>query len=763
MGVDLYIKNRKLDLYPNENIVLNSSITSVSDITQNTTEYTRAFTVPASEINNNIFSHYYDFTINNGFDARVKHNANIDIDGIPFKKGKIRLNSVELRNNKPFSYNINFWGNLVNITDLFGKDKLSDLDLTAFNHEYNSDNVLLGFIGQTSLFSFQELAYGLFSKKQLYYNSSQDNTNTDEIANIHFDASGNNGIKWNDLIPSLKLIEIIKAIEVKYNITFSRDFFARSEFSDLYLLLNNLTEGIGGGVSNPDYTETSGEPYFDLNTNTFTLPSFNTGEWTIKNVVMPSDGFENVEYTVITLINGSEVNRKTTIGDVSFDFEYRHNTQIDFNVNIIIESSQLFSYNLDTNCRIIIPVGAGGGRIEEVFARSLNNTISSEFEVKKSIPDITIIDFFKGIATAHKLVIEPTSENSFYVNDVSSYYATGKTINISDYVDYSKMTISRGNILNPLSFEFKEPKTILQSEYFNNNNEYYGDSLTTLRDANNEVLEGKNFSVKIPFEQVIYERLNDLSNNEQTFLMYGALFDTDRKPVKVSNHVHYLSNLSVPESIGFINDLNEVQEIRRYNVPSKSRFTDNFGEPSFIFDSEVSEWNGNILKNTLYNRYYKDYIESIFNVKRRNTKVTVKDFPLRFLTTLNLNDVLQIKDNFYRIDSFNTNLVTGDVDFNLINSFDNNINKFVASSNNVVTNFEVNRSVVSITNGSSIILAKLDTGDNVQWVNLSNLDSNLFIDTNSENLTGADRSLDIRVTNAKTLQEIIITFTQQKQ
>ena len=75
----------------------------------------------------------------------------------------------------------------------------------------------------------------------------------------------------------------------------------------------------------------------------------------------------------------------------------------------------------------------------------------------------------------------------------------------------------------------------------------------------------------------------------------------------------------------------------------------------------------------------------------------------------------------------------------MINSFDNNINKFVSSSNNVVTNFEVNRSVVSITNGSSIILAKLDTGDNVQWVNLSNLDSNLFIDTNSENLTGADR------------------------
>ena len=429
-------------------------------------------------------------------------------------------------------------------------------------------------------------------------------------------------------------------------------------------MLNNLTDSIGGGVQLANFNDTD-DPRFNLITNTLTLPSNNGQTWRFGISIEAVQGLENVNYTLITYVDGSEINRASkTGGNTNTLVNYSHFNNDSFDVTFAVETDQRFAFN--------IGLGVLGG----TTTRGFNNTISSEFEVKKSIPDMTVLDFFKGIATAHKLIIEPTSENSFYVNDISSYYATGKTINISDYVDYSKMTISRGNILNPLSFEFKEPKTILQSEYFNNNNEYYGNSLTTLRDANNEVLEGKNFSVKIPFEQVIYERLNDLNTNEQTFLMYGALFDIDRKPVKVSNHVHYLSNLNVPESISFINDLNEAQEIRRYNVPSKSRFRDNFGEPSFIFDSEVSEWNGNILKNTLYNRYYKDYIESIFNVKRRNTKVTVKDFPLRLLTTLNLNDVLQIKDNFFRIDSFNTNLVTGDVEFNLINSFDNNINKY---------------------------------------------------------------------------------------
>ena len=128
MVINLYIGTEKLDLFGDETIELNSSITDVSDITKNTTEYTKSFTVPASDQNNYIFKHYYDANIDNGFDARIKQDGYIELDGILFKKGKFRLNKVSLKNGRPYAYTLNFWGNLVSIKDKLKKDELKDLD-----------------------------------------------------------------------------------------------------------------------------------------------------------------------------------------------------------------------------------------------------------------------------------------------------------------------------------------------------------------------------------------------------------------------------------------------------------------------------------------------------------------------------------------------------------------------------------------------------------------------------------------------------------
>jgi hypothetical protein len=43
------------------------------------------------------------------------------------------------------------------------------------------------------------------------------------------------------------------------------------------------------------------------------------------------------------------------------------------------------------------------------------------------------------------------------------------------------------------------------------------------------------------------------------------------------------------------------------------------------------------------------------------------------MTKLKLNDVLKIKEDYYRIDNYNLNLLTGETRLNLINSFDNTI------------------------------------------------------------------------------------------
>ena len=103
MIVTLYIGGVKLDLFKDENISVNSSIANIEDITKNQTDFTKTFTVPASDNNNKIFKHYYDADIDNSFDARIKVDGEIKLDGLPFRKGKFRLSKVAVKKGNPSS------------------------------------------------------------------------------------------------------------------------------------------------------------------------------------------------------------------------------------------------------------------------------------------------------------------------------------------------------------------------------------------------------------------------------------------------------------------------------------------------------------------------------------------------------------------------------------------------------------------------------------------------------------------------------------
>jgi len=211
MIVNIYIGGDKVDLFKEENIEINSSVADIEDITKNTTDYTKTFTVAASKENNKLFKHWYNADIDNSFDARIKVDGRIELDGMLFRIGKFRLSKVSVKHGAPSSYTINFWGNLLSLKDSLGKDELSDLDLDAFDHSYDSANVLTGL---TSSLMSDSLVYTLMAKKQYYYTSDvSDTTQTDALSNIGWgDGSGSNGVTWNDLRPSIRLIKLIEAM-----------------------------------------------------------------------------------------------------------------------------------------------------------------------------------------------------------------------------------------------------------------------------------------------------------------------------------------------------------------------------------------------------------------------------------------------------------------------------------------------------------------------------------------------------------------------
>lgn len=140
--VQVYIGSERLELFKDETISITQSIQNIKDISKVFTSFTQTFSVPASPNNNKIFKHYYNYNITNGFDARQKSSASIELNFIPWKKGFIALNGVNLKENKPHAYRITFYGETINFKDIVGEDLLSNLlPLSVFNLNYDATTI----------------------------------------------------------------------------------------------------------------------------------------------------------------------------------------------------------------------------------------------------------------------------------------------------------------------------------------------------------------------------------------------------------------------------------------------------------------------------------------------------------------------------------------------------------------------------------------------------------------------------------------------
>ena len=758
MITTLYIQGSRLDQQKDESVEVNSSVLDISDITKNTGDYTKTFTVPASKRNNKIFKHWYDANIDNSFDARIKVDGEIHLDGILFKMGKFRLSKVNVKKNKPDSYTINFFGNLVNLKDTVGKDELKDLDLSAYNHDYTSDNIKLG-LSQTGVtldlngnaIPQRDIIYNLLAKKQYYINSTSPNTTDEKTRNISFTGGDDTGVMWNDLRPSIRILKIIEAIEQKYNadttenpIVFSRDFFGTTEFTELYMWLNPSENKEAGGDTKIIDWDGGDFDYINEETNigTYTFPAsiFNALLATLR--IIPSAGYELVPYEVILYVDGEEYAVNQLVGESNrIDYVSVDDAGGTILVSWAVRTTQGFEYTASVFQRRRY---FGGGEFlfypPQATTTATIQTIESAFVVSEEVPKIKIIDFLKGLFNMFKLVIVPQDDGTLYVDSLVSYYSKGALRNVTKYIDFEKYDVNRGAILNEIELKFSEAQTIAAMQFENNNNRGYGDSEVILRenpdDPTSKVLDGEPLKFTLPFEQVVYERLPDLATGERTNYQYGGIIDESSEPVNPKALIFYnlfLGNAS-PVNIGFITDNGTQEELfGNINTPSHQYALDN---PNYalLFEAEFSTYTGIKLSRNLYTNHYKDYVQSIFNPKKRNF-VFKAVLPLHIITSLQLNDTLEIKGNYYRIDKYSYNLLTSETTLNLINNFDKLIGNPVPLQSSIFTDYLAKTETIQVTNLSDIAVSLVDVGFGTSWATLSKSGNNLSIAVTENTLT----------------------------
>ena len=732
LEVQIYIDTELLDLYDNESINIKSAIADLSDITKLKTDFSRTFTVPASSKNNRLFKHYYNADIDNTFDARKKVNGKIELGGIPFKFGKWKLQKVSVKDGLPSSYTINFTGNLIDLEKSFGKSKLADVDLSEYDHDFNSDNVVLkGLNSQgTQLFN-GDIKYSMLVNKQYYYNSDpSDTTNTDKLVNIANNGVGDvRGVNYLDLKPSINLSALLSKIETQFNVSFSRDFFNNINFSKLFLYCSNTSDRVTSKRTIINF-DTGSTRFCNYTTNLYTISGT---AYYIKTTIRitPKAGYENVNYKYYIVKDEQDVK---TVGFVKGSNATTYNigkVEDEAILRFDIESEGEFQYDVSVDVIEIILAGFTINKNTSIG----EGTVNYIFDLQSNMPDIEVFEFFKSIFKAFKLIAIPKEDGSIYIETLNNYYRLGKYIDVTKYIDFESYDVESGELFNEINFKFEEPNTILNKQFETLNSLPYGNEQVLLTDDNGELLDGGNLDVELKFEQVLYERLTDQFTGDLTTFQYGALINEDLNPENPKILLHYINEVLLSSNpVNVIQDSGIVGELFSVNTPSHSiTFFDSSEQPfSFLFSSEYSTYTYSLLNKNLYTEYHKTYIEGIFNIKRRNFLFNA-NLPQSIITKINLNDVLIIDKNYYRIDYFEVDITTGKTNLKLFNAYDSSV---IGVANTDYTVTDSGARVFYPEQAQSITL--VDLGNGTSWLTATQVGTEIVF-TLEENNTGSTR------------------------
>ena len=675
--VQLYIEGQRVDLFQDETIQITSTIQNVKDIAKVFTDYSQSFNLPASTTNNKIFKHYYNPDVVGGFDARFKVNAIIEINHQTFREGKIKLESVDLKDNAPFAYKVTFFGNTVTLKDLVGEDQLDSLDLSAYDIAYNPTTI------ETALSSGIDkngitdaiICPLISAQEKWFYNSSFG------IAQGNLASSGYGGT-WTSLKYAIKLHCLVLAIQEKYGITFSDDFFDSSEtnYYNLYMWLhrekgaittpqnqNVAIEGfedfddfeyitVENGGSRFDYTNTGGIDNIAYKNRLFVVVDSTSASFKVRSKINGSVNFETGTLTGFTSYT-------ILLPDILVDCYQEFEIMPDNSFTLISSATAPVTHTYYRATRY------ENGSSVETNDWSLETDISlsaSSFTViSDNIPKMKIIDFLTAVFKMFNLTAYE-SNGVIVVKPLSVFYASGNPFDITEYVDMTQSSVVPSTLFKQIDFKYEGLGTLLAQ----NHKEQFNLDWATEQYALDAKYDGETYSVSIPFEHMKYERMRNQIGSGLTTIQWGWMVDkinTDGSgspyiglplvfyPVSSSGNNIYIFNGSTRDVI------------TTYFIPSNSVDKVAATDSSNInFKAELNEYEGVIYEDTLFQEYYADYIESVFNSQTRITKVTAY-LPIKILTQYRPEDTFIVGDRAYKINSITSDLTNGKSEIELIN------------------------------------------------------------------------------------------------
>jgi hypothetical protein len=669
----------RADMFKDESVVITDSLLNVRDVAKVFTPFSKQFNLPASKLNNKLFRHYENTDIVDSFDARYRHDAIIKLNGIDYKKGKIQFNSVQLKNNKAYSYKVTFFSDTVDLKEILGDSKLSSLnygDLSEF--EYSQANIL-----------------DMITRDDTYLEASGVLNSSDiKVPNIHhsknmrFTSSGykdnatGTSLEWTDVKPAIRVRSIIKAINRTFpqiNIT---GFLDSTQIYDVYLWLHRnegyITNAVEGGgtqiVRNrwkagiDDYTFNSSDApngadvrgivldnvFYYYNFFVSIYPTDPTESYTVR-VLKASNETLLQEFSGLT---GNQVNLLTELK--RFGVGAYGYGEIDIIVEVQSENTISMTQNVSVQ-KIYQPV-SWLTPITQWTANytAVNADTQNTFYTAKQMPEMKVIDFLGGLFKMFNLVVFK-QDNDIYTALASWYMNIGNAYDITKYVDMESSNIERLFQYKEMDFKFKSKKSFLVQ---------FADEINGVpfaeEDYGSDEWDGGVYKLEVPFEKMMYERLSNETTGALSDIGQGAMLDKKFEA-------------TIGEPLLFCMDYTEgngdwaIDGSTRTTYWRPTQLTSNLWGGSgnglaLNFGLEMDEYLLEVPDgyDNLFSANYFDYVETVFDRQARMLKVSAY-LPLSIITRYRLNDQFIISNKRYRINSIKTNLLTNKTDLELFN------------------------------------------------------------------------------------------------
>ena len=638
---------KRIELFNDEKISITSSIQNVNDISKVFTDYSQSFTIPASDNNNEIFRHWYENALDNGYNQNQRYAGYIEIDTQVFRVGKWQLESASIKGNRIEDYKITFYGNLISLTDRFKEDKLKDIaELNDYTISYTGAVVQ----NKITTTSDSNILFPLISSQRVWqYGGGGVNDISQNSHHIHH----------NELFPALKVARIFDAIETKYGISFNGNFLTQSRFTKAYLWLKNrdVFSSLSARILMEYTLDSLGHDYLTINADNFVInpnvinelnSSTPTGYSFVASGIYEFTFSASTTYVVSVFNNNAFLFNITGTGSsASFQLPFTGGVyKVYLSTTTAVTYSNAVTSNIyeydDSNNTLntFTTSGSGGG------------TSVANLDLPSFMPDIKVSDFFSSILKMFNLTAFSFDEQNYTLEQLENWYYQGEIKDFSENC-VTDFEYERIKPYKKVNFEYEKSESFLNRAYYDNTSKEYG-SLNY--QFNND---GSDYTIKLPFENLAFNKFTG-TNLQVGYSLNKEFNKYIPKPIILYQYENAACSF-------YFNNGSTTNLITNYNVFGQDvKYQNNIH--TLNWGIEYSSYNLQTINNTLFKDYYFDYLNNLYSIKSRMVKVNMR-LPYSELLALRLNDRIVIRDKRYIINSFTTDLDTFESKFELIQDF----------------------------------------------------------------------------------------------